>query len=182
MLKIVFNKLLLTPHSVFPNAILKKFLLVRLSIIITGFLFAILFHTVLLAQNVPTLGAAQSFAALAGTTITATPSSVLSGNVGVSPGSSVTGFPPALVQNGLIYRGVASLAGPAQNSALNAYNNLKGQAYLPANDLSGLVLGETAGAISLSPGVYSFSSSAQLNATLTLNDGGDSNAIFIFQD
>lgn len=181
MLKIVFNKLLLTPHSVFPNAILKKFLLVRLSIIITGFLFAILFHTVLLAQNVPTLGAAQSFAALAGTTITATPSSVLSGNVGVSPGSSVTGFPPALVQNGLIYRGVASLAGPAQNSALNAYNNLKGQAYLPANDLSGLVLGETAGAISLSPGVYSFSSSAQLNATLTLNDGGDSNAIFIFQ-
>ena len=52
MLKIVFNKPLLTPHSVFPNAILKKFLSVRLCTILTGFLFAILFQTVLLAQNV----------------------------------------------------------------------------------------------------------------------------------
>jgi hypothetical protein len=38
---------------------------------------------------------------------------VVSGNVGVSPGSAVTGFPPAVVQNGQIYTGVGSLAGPA---------------------------------------------------------------------
>lgn len=134
-----------------------------------------------LAQSVPPLGAAQSFAALAGTTLTATGSAVISGNVGVSPGLAVTGFPPAVVVNGQIYTGAGSLAGPAQNSALTAYNNLKGQACLPANDLTGKILGGTPGFLVLSPGVYCFDSSAQINNTLTLNDGGDPNAIFIFQ-
>lgn len=106
---------------------------------------------------------------------------MISGNVGVSPGSAVTGFPPAVVQNGQIYTGAASLAGDAQNSALIAYNNLKGQACNSANNLSGKILGQTPGFLSLSPGVYCFDTSAQLNATLTLNDGGDPNAIFIFQ-
>ena len=135
-----------------------------------------------LAQSVPPLGAAQSFAALAGTTLTATGAgTVISGNVGVSPGLAVTGFPPAVVVNGQIYTGAGSLAGPAQDSALTAYNNLKGQACLPANNLTGKILGQTPGFLSLSPGVYCFDTSAQLNATLTLNDGGDPNAIFIFQ-
>src|SRR4029077_4901225 len=134
-----------------------------------------------LAQSVPSLGAAQSFAALGGTAITATGPAVISGNVGVSPGTAVTGFPPAVVQNGQIYTGVGSLAGPAQTSALDAYNNLRGQACLPANNLSGKILGQTPGFLTLSPGVYCFDTSAQLNATLTLNDGGDPNAIFIFQ-
>ncbi|MDX6575519.1 MAG: hypothetical protein QOE96_1472, partial [Blastocatellia bacterium] len=129
----------------------------------------------------PPLGAAQSFAALGGTAITATGSAVISGNVGVSPGSAVTGFPPAVVQNGQIYTGAASLAGDAQNSALIAYNNLKGQTCNSANNLSGKILGQTPGFLTLSPGVYCFDTSAQLNATLTLNDGGDPNAIFIFQ-
>ena len=70
-----------------------------------------------LAQTVPPLGAAQSFAVLGGTAITTTGPAVISGNVGVSPGSVVTGFPPAVVQNGQIYTGVGSLAGPARNSA-----------------------------------------------------------------
>src|ERR1700694_706148 len=135
-----------------------------------------------LAQSVPPLGAAESFAALAGTTLTATGAgTVISGNVGVSPGSAVTGFPPAVVVNGQIYTGVGSLAGPAQASALIAYNNLKGQACPPANNLTGKILGQTPGFLSLSPGVYCFDTSAQLNAILTLNDGGDPNAIFIFQ-
>jgi hypothetical protein len=47
--------------------------------------------------------------------------------------------------------------------------------------LSGKILGQTPGFLTLSPGVYCFDTSAQLNATLTLNDGGDPNAIFIFQ-
>lgn len=133
------------------------------------------------AQSVPPLGAASSFAALGGTAITATGPAVISGNVGVSPGSAVTGFPPAVVQNGQIYTGAASLAGSAQSSALTAYNNLKGQACPSPNNLTGKILGETPGFLSLSPGVYCFDTSAQLNATLTLNDGGDSNAIFVFQ-
>jgi hypothetical protein len=134
-----------------------------------------------LAQTVPPLGAAESFAVLGGTAITATGPAVISGNVGVSPGSAVTGFPPAIVQNGQIYTGVGSLAGPAQNSALSAYNNLRGQACPSSNNLSGRVLGQTPGFMILPPGVYCFDTSAQLNATLTLNDGGNPDAIFIFQ-
>ena len=133
------------------------------------------------AQTVPPLGNAESFAVLGGTAITATGPAVISGNVGVSPGSAVTGFPPATVQNGQIYTGVGSLAGPAQASALDAYNNLKGQACLPQNNLSGIVLGQTPGFTSLNPGVYCFNTSAQLNATLTLNDGGNPDAVFVFQ-
>ncbi|MDQ1707215.1 MAG: type secretion system secreted protein VgrG [Pyrinomonadaceae bacterium] len=146
-------------------------------------LFVLLFvlSTTAAAQTVPPLGAAESFAALAGTAITATGPAVISGNVGVSPGSAVTGFPPAMVVNGQIYTGAGSLAGPAQSSALDAYNNLKGQACLPANNLSGKILGQTPGFLTLNPGVYCFDTSAQLNATLTLNDGGDPNAVFIFQ-
>jgi Ice-binding-like/Calx-beta domain len=133
------------------------------------------------AQTVPPLGAAESFAVLAGTSVTATGSAVISGNVGVSPGSAVTGFPPAVVVNGQIYTGVGSLAGPAQSSARDAYNNLRGQPCLPANNLTGRILGETPGTLVLTPGVYCFDTSAQLNAILTLNDLGNPDAVFIFQ-
>ncbi len=132
-----------------------------------------------LAQSVPPLGAAESFAVLGGTAVTATGPVVISGNVGVSPGTAVTGFPPGVVINGQIFTGVGSLAGPAQASALTAYNNLAGQTCPAANDLTGQILGQTV--LSLSPGVYCFDTSAQLNAILTLNDGGDPDAIFIFQ-
>lgn len=109
------------------------------------------------AQSIPPLGAAQSFAALAGTTITATGPAVFSGNVGVSPGTSATGMPPggpAVILNGQLYLGASSLAGPAQASALTAYNNLRGQACPAANNLTGKILGQTQ--LSVGPGVYMF--------------------------
>ncbi|MFN2511600.1 MAG: ice-binding family protein [Pyrinomonadaceae bacterium] len=134
-----------------------------------------------LAQTVPPLGAAESFAVLGGTSVTFTGPAVISGNVGVSPGSAVTGIPPATVVNGQVYTGVGSLAGPAQASARTAYNNLAGQACPSANNFTGRILGQTPGAIVLTPGVYCFDTSAQLNAILTLNDGGNPDAIFIFQ-
>jgi len=131
--------------------------------------------------HAPDWGAAQSFAVLGGSTVTATGLAVISGNVGVSPGTAVTGFPPAVIQNGQIYSGGGSLAGPAQASALTAYNDLRGQGCLPANNLSNKTLGVSSGAITLSPGVYCFDAAAQLTSTLTLDDGGDPNALFIFQ-
>src|SRR4029078_13583322 len=92
----------------------------------------------ILAQSAPPLGNAQSFAGMAGTTLTANGAgTVISGNVGVSPGLAVTGFPPAVVVNGQIYTGAGSLAGPAQASALTAYNNLQGTARPSANHLRG---------------------------------------------
>ncbi len=131
--------------------------------------------------HAPSLGAATSFAVLAATTVASTGLTVVSGNVGVSPGTAVTGFGPGVIHNGAIYSGGGSLAGPAQASALTAYNDLVGQGCLPANNLSGKILGVSPGAITLGPGVYCFATSAQLTSTLTLDDGGDPSALFIFQ-
>ena len=51
------------------------------------------------------LGAAQSFAVLAGSTVTNTGATIVDGNLGVEPGLAVTGFPPGLVSGGTIHRG-----------------------------------------------------------------------------
>lgn len=149
------------------------------------FIISVLFSATLfsgaMAQTAPSFAAAQSFAVLGSATITNTGGTVVTGNMGVSPGSAITGFLPGVINNGLQYSGAASLAGNAQASATEVYNNLKGQTSIGTTNLTGKVLGETAGAITLAPGIYTFSSSAQLNATLTLNDGGNPNAVFIFQ-
>src|ERR1700680_3130656 len=79
------------------------------------------------AQTAPSLGSAQSFAVLAGSTVTNTGSSVITGDLGVSPGSAVTGFPPGLVVSGTIHGAdAATLA--AQNAVATAYSSLVGQA------------------------------------------------------
>lgn len=120
-----------------------------------------------LAQS---LGTAASFAVLGGSTVTNTGSSVITGNLGVSPGSSVTGFPPGIVTGGTIHAADA-VALQAQNDATIAYNFLAGQ---PCNtDLTGQDLG----GLTLTPGVYCFSSSAQLTGILTLSGAGT----YIFQ-
>jgi hypothetical protein len=68
----------------------------------------------------PSLGTAASFAVLAGSTVTNTGSTVINGNVGVSPGSAVTGFPPGIV-NGVISVADA-VAAQAQIDNITAYN------------------------------------------------------------
>src|SRR3954468_22531113 len=124
------------------------------------------------AQTAPPLGTAQSYAVLAGSTVTNTGPSVITGDLGLSPGSAVTGFPPGLVSGGTIHAADAA-ALSAQTSLTTAYNSAAGQSCtldLTGQDLGGKVL---------TPGVYCFSSSAQLTGTLTLN--GQGNEIWIFQ-
>ncbi len=119
------------------------------------------------------LGTAGSYAVLAGSAVTNTGSSVLTGNLGLSPGSSVTGFPPGIV-NGTI--NVAN--GPAlqaQSDLTTAYNAAMGLS--PTMTLTG----QNLGGMVLTPGVYFFASSAQLTGTLTLNNLGNPNALFVFQ-
>jgi len=127
------------------------------------------------AQTAPPLGAAQSFAVLGGSTVTNTGSSVITGNLGVSPGSAVTGFPPGLVVSGAIHAADAVALG-AQNAVTTAYNALAAQActtsYGPGN--------QDIGGLTLTPGVYCFASSASITGTVTLNALGNANAVFIF--
>ena len=131
-------------------------------------------------QTPPPLGSAQSFAVLGAATVTNTGDTIITGDLGVGPGTSCTGFPapctggPGVV-NGTIYTGAGSLAGPAQSSALTAYNDLASEPC--GTNLSGKTLGTSPGAVTLSPGVYCFNSSAQLTGTLTLNGNG----VYVFQ-
>ena len=129
----------------------------------------------LLAQTAPPLGTAQNFAVLASSTVTNTGPSVLTGDLGVSPGTSDTGFPPGIIRDGVIDAGNAD-ALQAQSDTATAYGNLAGQActatYGVPTDLGGLTL---------VPGVYCFASSVQLTGTLTLDAGGNPNAVFIFK-
>ncbi len=121
------------------------------------------------------LGSAASFAVLGGSTVTNTGTSNVYGDLGVSPGSAVTGFPPGIVNPpGTIYAADATAA-QAQSDLAGAYLSAMGGACgvnLSGQDLGGLTL---------TPGVYCFASSAQLTGSLTLNAEGDPNAVFVFQ-
>lgn len=123
------------------------------------------------------LGTAANFGLLAGSTITNSGSSVINGDVGVSPGSAVTGFGPPVVLNGTLHLADA-VAGQAQTDLTTAYNAAAGAT--PTNDLTGFDLGVYNAGV-LGPGVYYFGSSAGLTGNLTLNGGGDPNAQWIFQ-
>ena len=126
------------------------------------------------AQVAPPLGQAASFAVLGGSAVTNTGATVVTGDVGVSPGSAITGFPPGMVVDGAIHSNDAPAAA-AHADIATAYDALAGQAC--NTDLSGTDLG----GLTLGPGVYCFSASAQLTGTLTLDAQGDVNALFIFQ-
>jgi hypothetical protein len=128
------------------------------------------------------LGNTANFAVLAGqevtndgtTTINGNISTGLGGDVGVSPGSSVTGFPPGLVSQGIIHR-TDTTAGDAQFALGAAYDDAASRPV--TQDLSGTDLG----GLTLTPGVYSFSSEAQLTGKLTLDGQNKANPVFIFQ-
>lgn len=123
------------------------------------------------------LGSAEAFAVLGAATVTNVGMTMVNGDLGVSPGTSITGFPPGVVAGGSIHDGDL-IALQAHADAALAYAALKGMACPPANDLTGVDLGSMG---TLSPGVYCFSSSAQLTGTLTLDAGNDPNALFVFQ-
>ncbi len=124
------------------------------------------------AGTIP-LGEASHFAVLAASTVTNTGPTSLFGDVGVSPGTAVTGFPPGIFSGTLHSNDAMSIQ--AQADALSAYNILAGLA--PTQILTGQDLG----GLTLTPGVYFFSSTAQLTGTLTLDGQGQVNPLFVFQ-
>ena len=122
------------------------------------------------------LGSAQSFSVLAGQTVTSTGGSSVTGNLGVSPGIAITGFPPGTVTQGTIHAG-DTIALQAQLDLTTAYNALRAEACtsnLTNQELSGLTL---------KPGVFCFAAAAAVTPPthLVLDAQGDPDAVFIFQ-
>jgi len=125
------------------------------------------------------LGTAGGFKILAGSTVTNTgPTSITGGDLGLSPGTAVTGFPPGtLTPPAAMHVGPASSAAQAQLDLTAAYNFAAG-IVLPApqvlpGDLTGLTL---------TPGTYKTSSTTGIltvGGTLTLT--GNSSSVFVFQ-
>ena len=136
-------------------------------------LLAVAFAPAAFAQAAPTLGTAGNFAVLGGSTVTNTGPSTVTGELGVSPGTAVTGFPPGIVVGTIHSADAAALS--AQNALTVAYNSA---AAAPCNTS---LTGTDLGGLTLTPGVYCFSSSAQLTGTLTLNAQGNPGAVFIFK-
>jgi hypothetical protein len=127
------------------------------------------------APQVP-LGSTATFVVLAGSTVTNTgPTVITGGNLGLSPGSAVTGFPPGTLTSPAVMFVADPTAAQAQLDLTTAYiytAGLPGGAVL-AGDMSGLTF---------TPGLYKTSSTVMLSAgNVTLDAQGDANAVFIFQ-
>lgn len=120
------------------------------------------------------LGCAAGFAILAGSTVTNTGPTIISGgDLGLSPGSAVTGFPPGAISGGVI-RINDLLANNAKGCLTNAYNDAAGRTTAPIA-VSGNIGGQT-----LAPGLYKSTSTLAISSgDLTL--AGPADAVWIFQ-
>ena len=109
---------------------------------------------------------------LGGSTVTNTGPTLLVGDLGVYPGTAITGFFGTIENDGPgTFTGSShqadATAQQAKADALAAYNSLVGMAF--TQDLTG----QNLGGLTLSPGVYTFDTSAQLTGILTLDGLGD---------
>ena len=118
------------------------------------------------------LGTAAAYSVLGGQTVTNTGSSTLSGDLGVSPGTAITGFPPGKVAGAT--HAADAQASQAQSDLVTAYNDAAGRAKTAS--MAGDLVGKN-----LTSGVYKSTSSIALSGTLTLNGQGNPNAVFVFQ-
>lgn len=119
------------------------------------------------------LGTSADFAVLAGTSVTDVALSTITGDLGISPGSTLTGLTPGSV-SGTIHLGDTA-ADSAQFDAGAAFNGITA---LPIDvDLTGQDLG----GMTLLPGVYGFSTSAPLTGALTLDALGSPSAVFVIR-
>ena len=126
------------------------------------------------AQAPIALGSAANYVVLAGSTVTSTGMTKVTGDLGVSPGTAVTGFPPGIVV------GTQHNGDPAAAQAIadltTAYNSAAGRTLCPVS-VSGNLGGQT-----LTPGLYKSTSSLAISSgDLTLDAKGNGNAVFIFQ-
>lgn len=126
-------------------------------------------------QAAVSLADASNFAILAGSEVTNTGATVVTGDIGLSPGTSIGGFPPGIL-NGTQHIDDA-VAKQAKLDIVDAYNNVAARTSPEAVTLSGNI-----GGLTLTPGLYfSTSSLAISSGDLTFDAKGNSNAVFIIQ-
>ena len=118
------------------------------------------------------LGTVGGYAVLGGQSVVNTGPSILHGDLGVSPGSAVVGFPPGLATGATHSADAAALQ--AQSDLTTAYDDAAGRA--PTATIAGDLVGQT-----LTAGVYASSGPIGLSQTLTLDGQGDPDAVFVFQ-
>lgn len=132
------------------------------------------FTTAACSQAPVVLGAAANFVVLAGSTVTNTGLTSITGDVGVSPGTAITGFGPGIIV------GAQHAADPTAAQGIfdltTAYNDAAGRTLCPVSK-SGNLGGQT-----LAPGLYKSTSDLSITSgDLTLDAQGDGDAVFIFQ-
>jgi hypothetical protein len=143
----------------------------RVGLILLGSLSTLIFTSSALGATSVGLGKAASFSVLGGSTITNTGLTTMFGDLGLAPGSSVTGAPVVL--------GAEHIDDAVANEAKSA---LTTAATTAANEASNGSAGEDLAGHAFLPGVYTASSSLLLSSgSVTLNAQGDPNAVFIFQ-
>jgi hypothetical protein len=128
-----------------------------------------------IGQTTVALGATSTLAVLAGTAVTSTGATVITGDLGLSPGSSVGGFPPAILNGTLHINDV--VATQAKLDLTAAYNEAAGRTSTQIVTLSGNL-----GGLTLTPGLYKSTSSLSISSgDLTFDAQGDADAVFIIQ-
>jgi ice-binding like protein/Big-like domain-containing protein len=132
------------------------------------------FTTAACGQLPVALGAASNFVVLAGSTVTNTGLTTITGDLGVSPGTAVTGFGPGILVGALHAGDPTAAQGIADLTT--AYNDAAGRTLCPVS-VAGNLGGQT-----LAPGLYKSTSSLEISSgDLTLDAQGDGQAVFIFQ-
>ena len=126
------------------------------------------------------LASAGAFGIMATSAITSTGNSVINGDVSLNPGTSMTGFPPAVVTGGATHIHINDgISTQARADLLTAYNFDKG---LPVGTV--ITGGADLGALyplGIPPGTYTSGSTMLVSTALVLDAGGDANAVWVFQ-
>jgi type VI secretion system secreted protein VgrG len=147
----------------------------------------LLYAPIVLATSI--LLSAENFAVLGASTVTNTGPTTITGDVGLYPGPSITGFaiPPAntVVGPGTLINGPGLVTGTiyitdavAQQAQVDVTTAYLGLAAMP---FTSNLTGQDLGLLTLTSGVYKFNTSAQLTGTLTLDAEGNDNAYWVFQ-
>jgi hypothetical protein len=124
------------------------------------------------------LASASTYAVLAGSTITSTGETTLTGDLGLSPGSAVTGFPPGTLTGTQNVDNLAAKGAEANVSTAYANATPASRANCPVT----LTNGEDLAGLTLAPGLYWSAKTLNIEGgALTLSGGGNPNAVWVFQ-